>query len=372
MIGYNAVQVSVSPQAVAANWLRLQEKGSEMVAVVKADAYGHGLVPVAQSLARVGARRFAVGMVAEGVTLRDALPKGEIIALLGVQDVQEAVACRDYGIIPVVTHADQWSLLCRVASAAAPLAVIVKFDTGMSRLGFAPSAVREVAAALRAAPMLRPVAVFSHLATADDPEAADFVAEQVARLFAIQTALAEAGFPLPASLANSAAVLAHPESHMQLQRPGIALYGANPLAGTVWEDLCPPLLPAMTVTAPILQVRDITPGTTVSYGRTFRALRTMRIAIVAVGYADAYSRGLSGTAAMVAGGVRAPVLGRVCMQMTAVDVTHCPSVRPGDRAYLLGGPGDVAAITARELAAWWGTIPYEVFCLLGMNPRIFV
>jgi alanine racemase len=372
MIGYNAVQVLVAPQAVADNWLRLQHKGTEMVAVVKADAYGHGLVPVAQALARRGARRFAVGTVAEGVALREALPGVQIIALLGIQDASDAAACRDYGIVPLVTHAGQWPLLRRAAAAAdVPLAVILKFDTGMARLGFAWEAVVQVVDALRAAPMLRPVAVFSHLAAADDPEAADFVAEQTARLAAVQTSLAAAGFSVPASLANSAALVAHPAAHFQMQRPGIALYGANPLAGTAWEDRCPPLIPAMTVTAPILQVRDIAPGVTVSYGRTFRASRPMRIAIVAAGYADAYSRGLSGKAAMVVGGVRAPVLGRVCMQMTAVDVTHCPSARPGDRAYLLGGPGE-AAITADELAAWWGTIPYEVLCLLGMNPRSMV
>lgn len=372
MIGYNAVRVAVAPAAVARNFLRLRALGSDLVAVVKADAYGHGLVPVAQALAQAGARRLAVGTVAEGVMLRQALPHAQIIALLGVLDTRDARACQEHGIVPLVTQAEHWPLLRQAArQAARPLEVILKFDTGMGRLGFRPDEAGAVVAALQAAPMLRPVAVFSHLATADDPAAADFVAEQAALVRAIQADLAAAGLELPASLANSAGLLAHPSTHFQIQRPGIALYGANPLAGTPWADRCPPLEPAMAVDAPILQVRELPAGASVSYGRTFRAPRPMRVAIVAAGYADAYSRGLSNRATMVVGGRRAPVLGRVCMQMTAVDVTDIPGVRPGDRAYLLGGPG-AAAITAAELAAWWGTIPYEVFCLLGLNPRVFV
>ncbi len=373
MIGYNAVRVAVDPAAVARNFVRLRSHGCDLVAVVKADAYGHGLVPVAKAIAQAGGRRFAVGTVAEGVSLRQALPTAQIIALLGAMDMDDARACQRWGIVPVATHWEHWTLMEAAAEEGnGPCAaIILKFDTGMGRLGFAPHEAAALGRRLRETPSLRAVAVFSHLATADVPDDADFVAEQVGCLRAILADLAAAGLSLPASLANSAGLLAHPSTHFDLQRPGIALYGANPLASTAWEDRCPPLEAAMQVDAPILQVHEVPAGASVSYGRTFRAPRPMRLAVVAVGYADAYSRGLSNRAAMVVGGRRAPVVGRVCMQMTVVDVTDIPGVRPGDRAYLLGGPG-AAAITATELAAWWGTIPYEVFCLLGLNPRVLV
>jgi alanine racemase len=169
-------------------------------------------------------------------------------------------------------------------------------------------------------------------------------------------------------LVNSAGILAYPELHFDGQRPGISLYGSNPFWGTRWEAKGQSLLPAMEVMAPILSVHDLAKGQTISYGRTFTAPRDMQVAIVACGYADNYSRSLSNKGWMLVHGKRAPVIGRVCMQLTAIDITHIPQTRPGDQAYVLGGQGK-ERILPEELARWWGTITYEVFCLLGQNPR---
>jgi alanine racemase len=174
-----------------------------------------------------------------------------------------------------------------------------------------------------------------------------------------------------ATLANSAAIVAYPELRLDMQRPGIALYGADPFWGTAAQGRGPALEPAMEVLTRVYQVHDLRQGETISYGRTFTAGRDMRVAIIGAGYADAWSRGLSNRGLVLLHGLRAPVVGRVCMQMTAVDVTDVPQARAGDRVWLLGGPGE-NSIRSEELAQWWGTISYEVLCLLGLNRREYI
>jgi alanine racemase len=241
----------------------------------------------------------------------------------------------------------------------------------MSRLGFSVDEAGAVADTLDGLTHLRAVLACSHLATADDPEQVGYVQEQSARFGRALHALRTRGLGVQGSLANSGAVFGHPETHHDLQRPGIALYGCNPFHGTAWEESGRGLRQAMDVVTRLVQVRTIPAGQTVSYGRTFTAPQDMRIGIVAVGYADNYSRGLSSRAQMLLRGKRVDVLGRVCMQLTAVDLGSVPEAAVGDEVHLLGGPGE-NAITAEELAAWWGTITYEVFCLLGQNPREYV
>jgi alanine racemase len=208
----------------------------------------------------------------------------------------------------------------------------------------------------------------SHLAAADEPDSRDFTVEQARRFQRIVSGLRAAGIDCPASLANSAGILAHPDIVRDAPRPGLALYGGNPFHGTAWADKGAALKPAMEAMAPVLSVHDLPEGRSISYGRTFTAPRDMRVAIVAAGYADAFSRSLSNRGQVVLRGRRAPIVGRVCMQMTAVDVTRLEEVEPGDAAYLLGGEGETA-VTPDELAEWWGTIGYEVMCLLGLGGR---
>lgn len=370
-IAYNKLKVRVSLDDIKNNYTLLNKRGGRAIAVVKADAYGHGLVPVARTLEKSGADTFAVGTVDEAAQLRDSGCQGRIISLLGPMDASDYPALWDYGVTPFVGTFGQLDRLSEEAAGRdEPLEISLKFDTGMARLGFSEGQLPELISRLESLPAVRPALASSHLATADEPGQFAFMKEQAACFERILSALRKAGIDPKANLANSAAILAHDRVHHQCQRPGIALYGANPFHGTELEEQGAGLRQAMEVTAPVIQVHELKKGRSISYGRTFTAPGDMRVAIVGVGYADCYSRGLSGKGWMLLHGVRAPILGRVCMQLTAVDVSHVPQASAGDEVFLLGGPG-ADRISAEDLADWWGTITYEVFCLLGMNKRTY-
>ncbi|HDQ40922.1 MAG TPA: alanine racemase [Desulfonatronum sp.] len=369
-IDYNLLRVSIDLRAIQENYRLLCSKGTRLIPVVKADAYGHGLVDVARALASCGADFFAVGTVEEASNLRLAVP-GTVLALLGPQLREDFQAVAEQDILPLVARMDQlWLLQEQAVSKNVRLPVALKFDTGMARLGFAPSETSPVMEALQRCDRLDPQWLISHLATADDPDQAVFVREQAGRFEHILAEFHRAGFALRASLLNSAGILAYPDLGWDGQRPGIALYGVNPFGDTARESLGRGLQPAMQVRAPVVAVHPLAKGASISYGRTYTAKQDGIVAIVAAGYADNYSRGLSNKGLMLVRGKRAPILGRVCMQMTAVDVSAVPGVAPGDQAFLLGGEG-TSAIRPEELAAWWGTLPYEAFCLLGMNRKDF-
>lgn len=368
---YNQLQVSIDLQAVQANFMRICRCAACPVPVVKSDAYGHGLREVSRALSVVGAQTFATGTVGEAVMLKESLPQAEVISLLGPLDSADYRAVVEHDIVAFVFFTEQLVRLHEAAHSAGRISrVALKFDTGMSRLGFDASQAADVVRVLANLEQVRPELVCSHLATADDPSQEDYVREQ-ARCFAdIVHTLRTRGLHVRASLANSAAILAYPDLHYEMQRPGIALYGSNPLHGTAWAEHGHGLTPCMEVSTRLLQVRDISAGQSVSYGRTYKATRAQRIGIVALGYADNYSRGLSNTGEVLICGRRAPILGRVCMQLTAVDLEQIPEAGSGDKVFILGGPGPLS-ITAQDLATWWGTISYEVFCLLGQNQRIY-
>lgn len=376
-IAYNKVEVRVRLAAIRANYRLLRGLGSRVIGVIKADAYGHGLFEVAQALALEGCDTFAIGSVEEGAALRqllkDAGITARIVALLGPVDPEDYPLLWEHDILPFIGSFRQLEALARqAAKTGRPLSISLKLDTGMSRLGFVLDDMPRLLERLREAPLVRPVMASSHLATADDPEAVGYVMGQAGRFETMLAALVQAGHQVEANLANSAGILAHQKLHHQSQRAGIALYGANPFAGTAWEHLGRGLTQAMEVRAKIVAVHDLKKGQCISYGCLYTAERDMRVAIVAAGYADAYSRGLTGRGAqMLVAGRRMPQVGRVCMQLSACDVTEAKDVRPGDWAVLLGGTGPLA-ISAEELASWWGTISYEVFCLLGMNRRVYI
>jgi len=374
---HNKFEVRVRLAAIRANYRLLCGHGSRVIGVIKADAYGHGLCEVAQALAQEGCDTFAIGSVEEGAALRQYLRgagiNARILSLLGPVDPEDYPLLWEHEIIPFVGSFRQLETLAgQAARVGKALPVSLKFDTGMARLGFTAVDIPRLVERLREAPLVRPVMASSHLATADDPDAVNYVMAQAGRFEEIISTLAQAGFPVEANLANSAGILAHQKLHHQSQRGGIALYGANPFAGTAWEHLGRGLTPAMEVRTKIVSVHPLKKGQCISYGCTYTAERDMTVAIVAAGYADAYSRGLTGKGAqMLVAGRRVPQIGRVCMQLCACDVTEVPDVRPGDWAVLLGGTGPLA-ISAEELASWWGTISYEVFCLLGMNRRVYI
>ncbi len=352
---------------IARNFVRLGDP-ARLIPVVKSDAYGHGLLPVGTTLAAAGARFFAVATVSEALALREAAPGADILVLLGAADAEEAARAAAADCILLVHNVPGLNLAAAHGTGDHPVRVAVKWNTGMARLGFLPDEAGSVIESLRTLPDLRPVLCMSHLAAADMPEQDAFTERQI-RAFGEIAILMKDAFPtLRASLANSAGLLGHPGAAFDLARPGIALYGCNPFHGTGRASLGADLECAMEVGAPLLNLRELKAGDSVSYGRTFVAPKAMRAGVVGVGYADGYARRFSGRGTLMLRGRRAPVLGRVCMGMLLVDLTDIPDARPGDTAWLLGGPKP-GAVGIHELAAAWESIGYEVFCLLGRNAR---
>lgn len=369
MIPYNHMKVRVRLGAVCENYRQMTARAGNTCAVVKSDAYGHGLAEVTEALTGCGAKSLAVGTVEEAETVLKTSFKGDILSLLGPQLPEEYSFAAEHGIVCFCGRREQLERLSEAGKKAGRrVPVALKFDTGMRRLGFVPEEASRLAEQIVGFDGIEPVMAASHLAVADDPDREDFVRLQAERFEKAVAALRDAGLPVRATLANSAALLAFPEYHYNMQRPGISLYGGNPFWGNEREELGRCVRPAMDVSTRVYQVHDLAAGEGIHYGLSYTADRDMRVAIVGAGYADNYSRGLSNKGFMVLHGVRVPVVGRVCMQMTAVDVTNVPEVRAGDVAWVLGGPSE-NAVTPDELADWWGTISYEVLCLLGMNPR---
>ena len=352
--------------AIQRNFARLGQ-ATAMMPVIKADAYGHGLLPVAQALAHCGAVRFAVGTVDEGLALRAAGLRQQIVLLLGARDAQEWQAAAAHNLTPLAgSFAD-----LHLARAAAQVSIAIKCETGMGRLGFNAKEMPHLLDVLRQSPQISPTLVLSHLSSADMPDEEAYTQAQI-RQFAYMANALRSVFPeLPRSLANSAATLRLPETHYEICRPGIALYGGNPLAGTLWEEKGHSLEWAMSVSAPVLALRHLSVGESVSYGRAFKATRPTRLAVVGSGYATGFARALSNHAEVLVNGFRAPQVGRVCMGMLMVDVTDAGAVQPGDNVWLMGGaaaPGQ-QAVSAQELASRLTTIPYEILCLMGATNR---
>ena len=347
-----------------------------LMPVIKSDAYGHGLVPVARVLAEAGAQRFAVGTVSEGMALRDAGLRQTIVPLLGALtdvDWQGAVM---QGLTPVVGNFDQLERAAAHCHAGRTLRVAIKCETGMGRLGFSEAELPQVIDRLRTTQGLEPVMVLSHFSCADVPEQEAYTQDQVRRFTAMSDALRGVFPEIKRSLCNTAGTIGRPEAHFEICRPGISLYGGNPFTGTAWQDKGARLGLewAMSVSAPIIEVREVAEGRSVSYGRLFTAQKPATVAVVAIGYATAFNRSLSTRTAMIINGRRVPQVGRVCMGMIMADVTGLPPVRVGDTAWLVGGPAEPGQnpVTPQDIADTLGTISYEVLCLFGgMNPRVY-
>lgn len=364
--------ITVHLENLRHNLKTLLARHPSLMPVIKADAYGHGVVAVARVLAEEGIQHMAVGSVGEGALLRQEGHTAFLLALMGLARDEDTALAASYDITPLVHSRESLERILvqsHLTGRAKPLTVAIKFDTGMSRLGFRVDEAAELADYLRTLKEVRPVLVMSHLAASDTPALDDFTHEQ-ARRFHEATESMKAVFPgLKTSLTNSPGLLCWPSYVGDLARPGVTLYGGNPLHGTDRAKLGMGLLPVMEMAAPVLSVHPVVKGATVSYGCLYTAPKDIRAAVVGAGYADGYPRSLSMRGSVLIRGQRAPILGRVCMQMCIVDVTDIPGVEPGDTAYLLGGSGPLA-IRPEELAEWWGTISYEVFCALGRNRRV--
>ncbi len=338
----------VSRAALAHNLARLREAsgGSRLLAVVKADGYGHGAIAAATALA--DADGFGVARVHEGLELRAAGVSRRIVVLSGAWTVADMEAAAGAELDVVIHHEDQ---LRAFESAGRSHGAWLKVDTGMHRLGFAPDAVAGVHARLA---RTRPV-LMTHLANADDRD--DGTTREQMRTF--DAACADlAG---ERSAANSAGVLGWPETRRDWARPGIALYGISPFAGALGADLG--LRPAMTLATRLVAVNRIRRGEPVGYGGIWVCPEDMPIGVAAIGYGDGYPRhALSGTPVLV-GDVRAAVVGRVSMDLLTIDLRACPDARPGERVVLWG-----EGLAVEEIAEHAGTIGYEL--VTRVAPRV--
>ncbi|MDR2788218.1 MAG: alanine racemase [Candidatus Accumulibacter sp.] len=318
-------------------------------AVVKADAYGHGLPRVAGALADV-ADGFALLEIDAAVALREAGFRQPILLLEGFFDRRELHVCAEFGLTPAVHRLDQLRVI-RDAALPARLPIYLKLNTGMNRLGFGPEEMPAVRRELaETEPFLSSVTLMTHFATADDERGVAWQLERFRRMCS--------GWNLPVSLANSAAILRHPETANGWARPGLLLYGASPFADEDAGSLG--LRPVMTLKSRVLAAREVKPGERVGYGGAFEASRPMRVGVVACGYADGYPRHApSGTPVLVAG-ARAATVGRVSMDMLACDLTGVPQAGVGSEVVLWG-----EGLSADEVAAAAGTLSYELFCALA-------
>lgn len=341
--------------------------GARFLAVVKADAYGHGAVPVAKAALEAGADMLAVAIPEEGIELREAGIAAPILVLGGIEEsAAEAVVQND--LTQVVFDERRIRALAQAGQKLGRCAEVhLKLDTGMNRIGVRTA--EEAQALTRLIDSLPGVALtgcFTHMATADEPDPTGTL-RQIERFEALCKAV-KAAHPgeIICHGANTASIFRYPQLHADMVRGGLALYGYPPVPEATG------LQPAMRWVTRGIYVKTIAPGDRVSYGGTFVATRPTVVMTLPVGYADGYRRGISGKGCVLVRGRRAPILGRVCMDQMMVDVTDIPGAREGDEAVLLGRQGD-EQIDAEEMAAWLDTISYEVLCSPSKRvPRVYI
>jgi alanine racemase len=359
--------------ALRANYelARRRARGRDVIAVVKADAYGHGAVPVTRALVRAGASRVAVATVDEGAELRAAFAPLEIHVLGGVHSEAEAEAAIGLGLVPVLHHEGQRALVAKaVARRGIRAGVQVEIDTGMRRLGVPEDEALELLARLEREPGLWLAGVLTHFARADEPDPA-LRLEPLARFRRLLESARSRGIdPGLVHVANSAALLAFDDTLAALPeqgavRPGILLYGVNPA-----PHLAADLAPVMTLRTEIVALRRVAAGDCVGYGGTHRAQRATRIATLPVGYADGVPFSLGNRGHVLLGKERAPIVGRVSMDLLTVDVGDAPA-QVGDPVILFG-VGQGATLRVEEVAEAAGTLAYEILVRIGRRvPRVF-
>jgi alanine racemase len=325
---------------------------SRLIAVIKADGYGHGAAPVAESALAAGAWGLATVTLQEAAEVRDLLPAERLLVLgpLLPEDASEAAASG------FALGCSSLALAGALAEAAGPrpVPVHVKLDTGMGRYGAQLPEFEEIVRFVLSDPRLELAGTWSHLATAGSDAA--FARSQLDRFLA-----ATRGLPGVRHLANSGGVLSHPEMALDAVRVGIALYGCD----------APDLRPALRLRARVAQVKEVPAGTSIGYGRTWTAVRAARIATVTIGYADGVHRARGNRGEVLVRGHRVPLVGAVSMDSITLDVSEAPEIESGDTATLIGEDGG-ERISAEEVAQWSGTISYEVLTSIGRRvERVF-
>jgi alanine racemase len=349
---------------------KLIDPGTRIMAMVKSDAYGHGLLPVSRLLERSGAHFLGVAHIQEALELRKngvRLPIAIFCGIKGRDDSDEVV---DKDLTPVIFDLSSAELLNKEAlKRGKRINIHLKIDTGMSRLGIIPSEAGRLMQKIMEYPGLNLEGLASHLSSADESDPR-YTEEQTRSFRAAIDMGRTMGLGLPLnSLANSAGVMAHRGSHFDMVRPGIMLYGGLP---SVDFDPPLPLKQAMGFSSEILQIRDLNDRTPVSYGRRYFTKGPRRIAIVSAGYGDGLPRSLSNRGSVLVKGNKVDIVGTVCMNMFMCDVTGIRDASPGDEVVILGAQGD-EVITGDEFAEWSDTISYEVFLSIGqVNAKEYI
>ena len=324
---------------------------ARLMAVVKADAYGHGLAPVARTLRQCGVDAFAIANLTEALALRQVVGPDPTILLFGAAFPFEVAALLAHNITPTISSLDEARLFEQVADRDVP--VHVEIDAGMGRCGFWHAEAGTVLRQLAEFRHLKVTGVYMHFPSADENPA------ETNRQLADFLAVAH-GYPLRHA-ANSAALLSLPAATLDMVRPGLALYGIAP--GTTGFS------PVLAFKARVAHVKSVAAGRTISYGQTFVAPAPMRVATIAAGYADGFRRHLSHKAEVLIAGQRCRLIGRVTMDQIMVDVTGVPRVSCGDEVVFIGRQG-TATITADEVAGWAGTIAWEILCGINQSARV--
>ena len=377
MIRGPVAEIDLSAIARNLRYIRQIAGGTPVIGVVKADAYGHGAIEVSRRLVKEGISYLAVAYTGEAAELRNAGMDIPIIVLFDRGNVEDIF---NFSLIPVVYSRDAALSVSREArKRGAVVKVHVKVDTGMGRLGLYGDNIVDDLIAISEMPGLELTGLLSHFSEADLSDRS-YAISQLESFNAIREAVSKKiGRRLFSHVANSAAVLSFKESYLDAVRPGLMLYGYSPLhadnahgaereARTISISGGAALLPAMMIKSRILSVRSVASGTPISYGRTFVTKRASRIGVIPVGYADGYSRLFSNNAEVIVRGRRVPVAGRVCMDLTMVDLTDVRDAEENDEVVLLGRQGD-EVVTADELARRAKTISYEILTSLGSKSR---
>jgi alanine racemase len=368
-MGLRPVWAEVNLQTLRENFFKLKAyTQSEIMPMVKADAYGHGVIPVVKTLITCGVQRFGVAILEEALEIKAIFPELTLI-VMGATELEESDTLVKEEIIPTIFQLAQAQALSDAAVKQNRTARIhIKVDTGMGRIGFSDTDLADIIA-VAALPNLFVEGIFTHFATSDQRDLS-FAREQLKRFQSLCDKLKNVGLDIPIHhAANSGAIVQFSESHFELVRPGISLYGFAPssqVGGNIGLE------PVMAWKAKVSHVKSIGTGETVSYGRTFQAAYPTRVATIPIGYADGLRRALSNHGEMLIHGRRSTMIGRICMDQTMLDVTKIPGVQVGDVVTILGKDG-YEQITATEMAEWLGTINYEVVCGISKRvPRIYL
>ncbi len=342
-------------------------RGVKILSMVKADAYGHGARAVAAALAAEGSDAFGVATVEEGIDLRQAGIRQSIVVLAGLY-LEQLDLLLQHELIPVLHELETLKALEKAVGARGMTWPIhLEIDTGMARLGFRDAQIDDWLPELSQLKALKLEGVFSHFSDAETANE-NYTEKQLKSFRVVIGHLRRATFaPSLIHMAKSGAIINVPESHLEMVRPGLILYGIYPSPELTKAIRLKPVLSWKTR---ILQLQRLPRGSAIGYGRTFTTKKTSLIATLPVGYADGYKRLFSNRAAVLVRSERAPVVGRVSMDLTTVDVTDIGKVQLGDEVVLLGRQGD-AEISADEMAAWANTISYEILTSIGARvPRI--